>query len=161
MCTQIHATPPGFSLFFNNSKKSAVKRAPTPEIQGLDGSEMITSYFWSAKATWFLPSATMSFTRGSSRASWLNGSKNREPSITADEISIKSIESTGNCSTAPRVIPLPCPITNADFGWPCSNMGRYPESSCVRMSIASEASVLPLTRRKIFPETASSVVTVV
>ena len=68
--------------------------------------------------------------------------------MTAGSISTRTTCSTrGSASTPPRVIPAPRPITAADLGFGCSNMGRCPSSSSCCMSVRlSLATVLPSIR---------------
>ena len=75
------------------SKNSRVTSVATQAIQGLDGSETITSYRRGVSSRWDRPSPTIRRTSGREWTFPLSLSKKRDASTTSGEISTTSIDS--------------------------------------------------------------------
>ena len=136
--------PPGARLSRRSWKYSRVKSIPCPSCQGLDGSEMMTSYRSPESRRWLRPSPAMRWKRGSWRSRKLTGSKNFEASMTAGDSSRQSKRLTGFRSTLPAVTPLASPTSMTFFGWGWRSRGRWAMRIWVIMSRPEDESVLPL-----------------
>ena len=135
-------------------RNSRVNRFETPEIQGFDGSETITSRRRASAAGGCGRRGTRSRKRGSLRSGPESSAKKGAASQVAGSISTHSSLSSGcRAAAAAAVAPAPQPITSTRRGARCSSIGTWAMNFWVTTSSAPlPASVLPFTERKRRPD---------